>query len=241
MKKAQPITNGIRILGRGAGVVSERWLVSLSLGCSALYDVLPLAVDICLGARTITDREPAVGPKVENSETGPELIERWALHYLGRYASSAENLRRVLTRRVRRRFPEGVPAAAELIDALIARYRESGILNDPAYAAARVQSLHRRGESTRAMRARLAAKGVSAADIADAVSGLRAAAPDLDLTAACAFARRRRLGPFRRAAADRMRELGAFARAGFSRRVAEAVLACADVSAIEALARGERE
>ena len=60
-----------------------------------------------------------------------------------------------------------------------------------------------------------------------------------DLAAACAFARRRRLGPFRRAAADHARELGTFARAGFSRRVAEAVLACPDVAAIEALARGE--
>lgn len=174
---------------------------------------------------------------MEHSEIGPELLERWALHYLGRYASSAENLRRVLTRRVRRRAPEAVPQAAGLIEALVLRYRESGLLDDAAYAAARVQSLHRRGYSMRAMRARLAAKGVPAADLSDAVSGLRAAASDPDLGAACAFARRRRLGPFRRTAADPARELGAFARAGFSRRVAEALLACTDVAALEALAR----
>jgi regulatory protein len=99
--------------------------------------------------------------------------------------------------------------------------------------------VHRRGVSLRAMRARLAAKGVPAADVAEAVSDLRATAPDPDLAAACGFARRRRLGPFRRSAADLPRELGAFARAGFSRRVAEAVLACSDVAAVEALARGE--
>ena len=144
------------------------------------------------------------GPKVEDCEIGSDLLDRWALHYLGRYASSAENLRRVLTRRVRRRAPEAVPAAAELIDALVLRYRESGLLDDAAYAAARVQSLHRRGESMRTMRARLAAKGVPAADVADAVSGLRAVAPDPDLGAACAFARRRRLGPFRRADAEQV-------------------------------------
>jgi regulatory protein len=177
------------------------------------------------------------GPKVDDSEIGPDLLERWALHYLGRYASSAENLRRVLTRRVRRRSPEAAPAAAPIIVALVARYRESGLLDDAAYAAARMQALHRRGESMRAMRARLAAKGVSAADVADAVSSLRA--PDPDLAAACAFARRRRLGPFRRAVANHPRELGAFARAGFSRRVAEAVLACPDVAAVEALAPGD--
>jgi regulatory protein len=145
----------------------------------------------------------------------------------------------VLKRRVHRRCPEAAPAAVALIDALVARYRESGLLDDAAYAAARVQSLHRRGESMRAMRARLTAKGVPAGDVTDAVSGLLAAAPDPDLTAACVFARRRRLGPFRRTAADHARELGAFARAGFSRRVAEAVLACPDLAAVEALARGE--
>lgn len=174
-----------------------------------------------------------------DNEIGPDLLERWALHYLGRYASSAENLRRVLTRRVRRRSPEAVLATAPLIEELVVRYRESGLLDDAAYASARVASLHRRGESIRAVRARLAANGVPAANVADAVSGLRTAAPDPDLAAACVFARRRRLGPFRRAAADHARELGAFARAGFSRRVAEAVLACADLAAVEALARGE--
>jgi regulatory protein len=186
---------------------------------------------------TIADCDQQWGPKVEDCEIAPDLLEGWALHYLGRYASSAENLRRVLTRRVRRRAPEALPAAAVLIDALVARYREAGLLDDAAYAAARVRSLHRGGHSMRAMRARLAAKGVAAADVADAVSGLRAAECDPDLAAACAFARRRRLGPFRRAAADPVRELGSFARAGFSRRVAEAVLACVDVEEIEALAR----
>jgi len=45
MKKAQPITNGIRIFGRGSRVVWERGLASLSLECSVLYGFLPLAVD----------------------------------------------------------------------------------------------------------------------------------------------------------------------------------------------------
>jgi regulatory protein len=174
---------------------------------------------------------------VDRREIEPELLERWALHYLGRYASSAENLRRVLKRRVRRHYPEAPQATATLIDELVTRYREAGLLDDAAYAAGRVQSLHRRGESLRAIRARLAAKGVAAADIADALSDLRAAI-DPDLAAACAFARRRRLGPYRRSAdADHTRELSAFARAGFSRRVAEAVLACADIEAAEALTR----
>ena len=110
---------------------------------------------------------------MESREIGPELIERWALHYLERYASSAENLRRVLMRRVRRHSPQTAPQVAALIDALVARYRESGLLDDAAYAAGRVQSLHRRGDSLQAIRARLAAKGVATSDVAEAVSRLR--------------------------------------------------------------------
>jgi regulatory protein len=175
--------------------------------------------------------------KVENREIGPELLERWAIHYLGRYASSAENLRRVLVRRVRRHMPEKLPQFSPLIDALVTRYCESGLLDDAKYAAGRVQSLHRRGASLKAIRAQLAAKGIASSHIAGAVSELHSDAADPDFAAACVFARRRRLGPYRRAAADHARELGAFARAGFNRRVAEAVLAYADPAALEALAR----
>jgi regulatory protein len=179
---------------------------------------------------------------VDQNEIEPELLDRWGLAYLGRFASSAENLRRVLLRRARRRSPANPERAHQvtaLVDALVERYQRSGLLDDTAYAAARVRSLHRRGESATKIRARLAAKGVEKSVAAEAMLGLRAETADPDLAAACAFARRRRLGPYRRGAADAARELGAFARAGFARRVAERVLACADVDAVEALARDE--
>lgn len=175
-------------------------------------------------------------------------IERWALAYLGRFASSAENLRRVLLRRVRRRVPsderEATAQAVAAIDALIARYRASGLVDDAAYAAGRARSRLRRGQSLGTIRAGLAAKGVAAEDAEAAIDALREAGGDPDIAAAIAFARRRRLGPYRRAALDdemRRKELGAFARAGFSRAVAEAVLICETPEEAEILARGERE
>src|SRR5258708_19115108 len=67
-------------------------------------------------------------------------LEKWALFYLERYASSAENLRRVLQRRVRRRLggdDEGVRTAGALIEALVARHRAAGLLYHAAYAARR--------------------------------------------------------------------------------------------------------
>jgi len=173
------------------------------------------------------------------------VIERWALAYLGRFASSAENLRRVLLRRVRKRLPDDGEAAAQAavaIDALVARYRASGLVDDAAYATGRARARLRRGQSLRTIRAGLAAKGVAAEDAQAAIDALRGEGGDPDLTAAVAFARRRRLGPWRRAPVDdelRLRELAAFARAGFARAVAEAVLDCGTQEEAEALTRGE--
>src|SRR6266851_6654909 len=168
------------------------------------------------------------------------LIEAWALRHLERYASSAENLRQVLERRVKRRLgsdDEAVRVARDLIEELVARYRASGLLDDAAYAAGRAKSGVARGRSLRRIAAGLAAKGVGAADAAAAVAALGDGG-NAELAAACAFARRRHLGPYRRAAADRRRELAAFALAGFDRGTAEAVLACADEAAVAALLSG---
>jgi regulatory protein len=177
---------------------------------------------------------------VDQSKIEGGLLERWALAYLGRYASTAENLRRVLQRRVRRRFGEDAEAmrlAAPLIDKIIERYCHSGLIDDAAYAAQRAESLHQRGESVAKIRPRLVTKGVAGSVAADALAVLRANAADPDLVAACAFARRRRLGPYRRRGVlDPTRELAAFARAGFSRRIAEMVLACKDIETADALA-----
>ena len=176
------------------------------------------------------------------------LLEEWALSYLGRYASTAENLRQVLRRRVRRRLAaegssdrESVASAGKLIDALVARYRETGLVNDAAYAAGRARRGVTQGRSLRRIAAGLAAKGVGAADTAAAIAALRDEAADPDLAAAVAFARRRRLGPFRTDPRPRepvelhRADLAAFARAGFTRRTAEAILACPDEAAVQAL------
>jgi regulatory protein len=174
------------------------------------------------------------------------LLEEWALSYLGRYASSADNLRRVLRRRVRRRFDTGerpdaaVAEADGLIDALILRYRAAALLDDAAYAAARARRDLVRGRSLRQIAAGLAAKGIARDEAAVAVAGLSQGIGDPDLAAACTFARRRRLGPYRttRAEGDRQRDLAAFARAGFDRQAAEAVLACANEAEVADLLAG---
>lgn len=178
-------------------------------------------------------------------EISPAQLEEWALAYLARYASPAEGLRRVLRRRVRRRLGDdrdGVREADASIEELVARYRAAGLLvEDELYAAARARRDIGRGRSLRRIAVGLAAKGIGAQATADALEALRTGPGDPELAAACAFARRRRLGPFRIRPAERARELAAFGRAGFGRAAAAAVLDCADEAEIAALLAAAQE
>ena len=186
----------------------------------------------------------AGGGAVGTTPIEAALLENWALAYLARYASSTENLRRVLKRRARRRLGladrDGIRAADALIDALVARYGDAQLLDDAAYAAGRARRDLTRGRSLAQIKSGLAAKGVGGEAAEAAIAALCEGTTDPELAAAIAFARRRRLGPFHGdppgdPQTRRQRELAAFARAGFSRGSAEAVLACPDPEAVAAL------
>ena len=171
-------------------------------------------------------------------------LEKAALAYLERFASSAENLRRVLRRRLRRAAPEGADGESgeALIEAVVGRLRRAGLLDDARYAEAKAASLNRRGVSRRSIAGRLAQQGVAGELVAAALAEVSAATGDADLAAACALARRRRLGPYRPAAAradHRTKDLAAFARAGFDLGIARRILACADEDELLALTREE--
>ncbi|MGF1641482.1 MAG: regulatory protein RecX [Rhodospirillales bacterium] len=169
----------------------------------------------------------------------PRSLENAALFYLQRFATSAENLRRVLMRRVERaaRAHGTDPAeGAALVEALVARFRACGLLDDRAYAVAQAATLRRRGWPGRAVRARLRLKGVAEDDVAAALATEDAGSGDPDLAAAVRFAARRRLGPFRPAegaAASPEKDLAAFARAGFRYEVARRVLAATTPAEID--------
>lgn len=155
----------------------------------------------------------------------PTYLERAALAYLERYASSVENLRRVLRRKVQARCRlrgEDPAAFFPEVDAVVARALKGGFLDDARYAEGRVASLRRRGGSTRLIRAKLGAKGVGREAIEVALTD----GPGDEAAAAAAFARRRRLGPFR--PGERMpyreKDLASLVRAGFSFAVARQVI-----------------
>ena len=143
------------------------------------------------------------------------------------------------------RYAEDGDAQAEagtrLVDELIARYLESGLLNDRAYAEQRAASLQRRGTSRFSIAGKLAQKGVAAELVSGAIDSLEESGAS-ELAAACALVRRRRLGPYRapeKRADFRQKDLASLARAGFRLDLARRVLKAPDVEALERLARGE--
>ncbi|KMO33178.1 RecX family transcriptional regulator [Methylobacterium variabile] len=160
----------------------------------------------------------------------PAYLERAALYYLERYGASAEMLRRVLRRRVETRCRlrgEAPGDFAEMVEAVVARALGAGLVDDAAFAAAKVRSLRRRGGSARAIGAKLAAKGVDRDTVGAALAEEAGAEGSSEDQAARAYARRRRLGPFRpeaARAAARERDLAAMARAGFALSLARRVI-----------------
>lgn len=178
------------------------------------------------------------GPKPPKRVT-PQYLENAALHYLERFASSTENLRRVLMRKVARSAqahgtdPE---EGARWVDDLLARYRRSGLLNDETYAQFRAESLHRRGTSSRGIAQKLAAKGIDREQADRALDHLEEeVGGEIDLTAALALARRRRLGPYRPTesrAAHRDKDLAALGRAGFSYETARRIVDAEDPESV---------
>lgn len=182
-------------------------------------------------------------PRGQPKKITPAYLEKAALFYLERYSSSAQNLRRVLDRKIRRSIEvHGAPAreeAAGWVTDLIAKLQRNRLLDDQAYAISRVRRLYAEGKSLGRIRQTLAVKGIGKDDVDTALERLAAesTAPVSDLPAAAAYARKRKLGPYRgdpvQRAEMRQKDLGALARRGFSQAVAMKVLSADSVAALE--------
>ncbi len=162
-----------------------------------------------------------------------KYLENAATFYLERYPSTAEGLRRVLNRRVRKAEMADAPIidnVKQTIDAIVAKFVDAGVIDDRAFAQTKARSLHRRGTSSRLTRQRLKRAGVDEDTLDQAMAGLDR---ELDTDprqrewqAAVALARRRRLGPFRdkERKEHRNRDLATLARAGFDYDLARKVI-----------------
>lgn len=154
-------------------------------------------------------------------------LKRSAVAYLGRYASSAANLRAVLKRKCQRwrRLNGGESDGdAALVDGVVEAAVNAGLVDDAAFAVMRTATLAHRGWPARRIAMGLSAKGVPREIITDALSGAD------DAAAALRFAERRRLGPWRPGdrTAKRDKDIAAMMRAGFPHGLARRTIDGAD-------------
>lgn len=119
-----------------------------------------------------------------------ESLEELALRYVGRYATSRGKLRSYLNRKVRERGVEGDGDA--IVDRIVQNFAERGYVDDASYAAMKARDLAARGYGERRLGATLYAAGIEESDSHEA----KAIGAQKRVTAALAYARRRRFGPF---------------------------------------------
>ena len=140
-----------------------------------------------------------------------EALERLALFYVGRFATTKAKLATYLGRKIKERGWDG-ERPPEIAD-LVARLAGLGYIDDAAFATARAASLQRRGYGERRVNQALYAAGIADDDAADAREQIETGAWD----AAMRFAQRKRLGPYAAELPDppaRQKAFAAMMRAG---------------------------
>jgi regulatory protein len=154
-----------------------------------------------------SNRQPKIRKPLDT-----DALNRLALHYVGRYATTTAKLGSYLRRKVLERgWNESDPAD---IAAIVERCTSLGYVDDRAFAETRAASLGRRGYGARRIGAALQGAGISR-DLAAEVM------PDDDAAyrAAEIYARRKRLGAFGDGSTDpkiRQKQFAAMLRAGHS-------------------------
>ena len=119
-----------------------------------------------------------------------EALERLALHYVGRYATTRAKLKNYLSRKLKERGWKG--ESPPDVERLSERLSGLGYIDDGAFAAARASSMQRRGYGERRVTQSLRAAGIEAGDL----SAIRGQIDEGAREAALRFARRKRIGPF---------------------------------------------
>ena len=158
-----------------------------------------------------------------------------ALYYLERYESSAENLRRLLQRRILRAEMKGaaVPVEAQAwIDSVIKEVSRLGYVDDGRFAASMVEKYRKAGKSQSYIRKKLTLAGVDPDVQNEALAETdEAGNGDAELEAASLLVKKRKIGCFRcreDRALFRKKDLAVLARAGFSYQTAVKALGESD-------------
>jgi regulatory protein len=138
-------------------------------------------------------------------------LERFALRYVERYATTRGRLADYLRRKIRERGWSG-DAMPDIV-ALAQRMADLGYVNDRLFAESKAGAMSRRGLGARRVGQALRHAGIEDSDLDAVAPAVEASA----MSSAVAFARRKHIGPFARQITERPeqeKQLAAMLRAG---------------------------
>lgn len=160
------------------------------------------------------------GPRRAPPPLDAAALERLALRYVERFATSRGKLADYLARKIRERGWDGAPVDPR---AVAQRMADAGYVDDRSFAEQKGAALARRGYGARRVAETLRAAGLTEEDRAPVLEEAHADALD----SALRLARRKRIGPFAAERADpreRERQLAALLRAGHGMAIARQVV-----------------
>jgi regulatory protein len=164
-------------------------------------------------------------------------LERLALRYVERFATTRGKLAAYLLRKIRERGWQG--EAADPV-ALADRFAELGYVNDRLFAESKASAMARRGLGERRVRQALRHAGIAGEDAEAIAPEVAARRGEI----AVAFARKRRIGPFATAAPDRAlqaKQVAAMVRAGHSPDLAWRIVRMTPGDNTEQLLEGDQQ
>ena len=167
---------------------------------------------------TRTSRDQRPPPPLDQSS-----LERLALRYVERFATTRARLAAYLQRKVHERGWAGEAADPA---ALAERMAELGYIDDRAFGEARASAMARRGLGKRRVTGVFHQAGIGAEDAEALAPAIEARALDAALT----FARKRRIGPFADTPPDRPlreKQIAAMIRGGHAFGLARRIAAMA--------------
>ena len=175
----------------------------------------------------------------------------WASNkYLERFVATEMQLRRVLKRRLIRNWRARGDKVTEeekqmgegLVSAQVKKVMDAGRIKDDKVALMWVEHFTNRGKSAPFIRMKLREKGVESEIIDDAIAQIHDQMQDPALEAAVTYARKRRLGAYRRNESKqterKQKDIAAMMRAGHRYDVVSKVIDCATVEEVESLIEG---
>ena len=170
------------------------------------------------------------------NKTSYTEIEGKALWYLQRYATSSENLRIYLKRKVQDTHLN--IGSDEIINTIISSLEHQKILDDKLFSESKIRNFLNRGWSLKKIQFRLRELRVKNNIIEECIAEAKVINKDFDLVAAAKLARKKSIGPFRKKELNdktKNKELGILSRAGFSYNIIKQVLFESDIEELEEL------